>query len=423
MTSREDAIVHETAPSAEGIVARIVERHEQTRTFGRDIDDLFKQLHAAVVSVWPRAPERSAALVVEALAATHRWAARTTQMPRSLRLASDVLITRLARDLQALADEQLVDHVTPLLDAWCLAADAERDLIARLFLERAGPLTLAKLDAQVSFRATHARHRMGSPGAAPNGDVAGARAREFVVLLARVRAAQGRVDEAIAGLEDESGSDPRVLCAHAEILSEAGRGAEALERLRRCLIVLDDKARIRERIFDAYLADGEYDLAVEQQFLLLEETGDVLYWDVLGDALAPEQAERIAILDDELRDRAPALHIEVLISRGDVDAVAAAARAKTFSFQQLWRIGDFLAAHDHRKAATVYERAMTLEGAVAQSKVECADFGTRIEGVLPYFERIGRTTKPRRIARAALGRAKNNVPLRRELERIFPSLR
>jgi hypothetical protein len=214
-------------------------------------------------------------------------------------------------------------------------------------------------------------------------------------------------------------SDPVVIEAYVDLLIELDRKTEAVDRLRRSLAVLPDKRPVRERLIDLLIGAQDVDGAVEQLLALLKEQADVLSWEILCDLLAVDDPKQLDGIRAQLQEDAPALFVDVLIAQGDPEGVAKASRAKTFSYEQLWRIGHFLAENGNRKAARVYERAINLQGAVAQSKLQCVDFGVRLEAVIPYFESIERPTKPARLAKELLARQRNNVPLKRELERIF----
>jgi hypothetical protein len=243
--------------------------------------------------------------------------------------------------------------------------------------------------------------------------------RDNALLLARLTAAAGDLDEALRILDDEPIGDPRVLETTAAVLLDASRGVEAMEHLRKALVKSRHSARIRERIIDFHIQNNEIDPVVDQVFVLLEEEGDLVYWHLLTNWIAEHQPERLEQLRRRLRIQLLPKYVEVLMDEGDITGVAEATAAKTFSYEQLWRLGDFLSTHAAEIADKLYERAVVLQGSTAQSKVDCAALGERIEKILPFYERIGKPTKPRRLFRDVLERSRNNIPLKREFERVF----
>jgi hypothetical protein len=291
--------------------------------------------------------------------------------------------------------------------------------VTRVLVDGVPPSARRSFDLQIQRRAHQLKHQVTALLDSMQGDSGTATAREYVLLGARLTAAAGDHEEALEQIADEPLSDPQVINAFVDLLIELGRTGEAVDRLRRSLAVLPDKGPVRERLVELLIGASDIGGAVEQLLALLKEQSDVLSWELLCDLLAERDPDQLSEIRNSLEEHSPALFVDVLIAQGDVESVARAARAKTFSYEQLWRIGHFLAEGGSRNAARVYERAIKLHGAVAQSKLQCIDFGARLEAVVPYFESIERPTKPARVAKELLARQRTNVPLRRELERIF----
>lgn len=409
------------APGLSALVARLEKRLEQSRTPGRDVEALLGELLETLHAEWPSNPTRAAELAVRIAVASFSWFERTAEHPRGLRALPEVAVERLNAALTA-APALEADFAPELLAAWRHAPADLRDLLGRIIAARSSPAVLGRLEATLM---ADIAHQQVAPPAAP-GVMPGARAvanpgwwRDHTVLLARVRAARGDIDGALRGLEREPSSDPRVLETAADILVGAGREDEGMERLKRAAVVATDPQRLRERLCDRLLEKGEFTAAIEQLGALLEESGDLTYWATLRAVAAAHAPQQIATTLARLQDRSPGLHIEVLMAEGDTAAVAAASSGKTFSYDLLWKLGDYLTNVEPASAARVYERAMLLQGATAQSRAQCTDLADRILRTQPVLESIGRGTLLRRAAREILARQKNNIPLKRELERVF----
>ena len=403
-----------------GLVERIERRLDQSRKFGRDVDALFKQL---VVSLTADAPaDLGQCLVVSARAfvAASAWAQRADPPTRAIRVTGELALTLLLSSLHDLPDADAAEHAGALVDAWASATTVPRHVVSDIILDAAKPATLSAVASVLLRRSHQLKHQVaGLLDGGSAGFTGSASARECTILQARILSRRGEVDRALDLLAAEPVSDPKVPLAFASILMEHGRGADAIERLKRCLVVAPNKRPVRELLVDAFVALGDTAEASDQLVTMMHETGDVVCWELLCDLLIENEKDRLLEIRERLQTEAPALFVDVQMAQGDVESVAAASRAKTFSYQQLWRIGDFLAGHQSRTAARVYERAINLQGAVAQSKAQCGDLASRIESVIPYFEAIERPTKPARLAKELLTKNRNNVPLRRELERVF----
>ena len=410
-----------TTPVA--IVSRLERRLDQSRRFSRDVDALFKQLSVALSVEWPEDPAEALALACRAFTTASYWGSRMEQPARSVRIAAEISLTVIHQTLDDIDAGVVSELVGPMLDAWAAASTLPRIVFTRVLVGGVPAEARRAFDLQIQRRAHQIKHQVTALMDSMQGTTGTASAREYVLLGARLNAADGDHDEALELIATEPLSDPKVINAYVDLLIELDRTGEAVDRLRRSLAVLPDKGPVRERLVELLIADNDIDGAVEQLLALLKEKSDVLSWEILCDLLAEQDPAQLRTIRDSLEEHSPALFVDVLIAQGDVESVARASRAKTFSYEQLWRIGHFLAEAGSRNAARVYERAIRLQGAVAQSKLQCIDFGVRLEAVIPYFESIERPTKPARLAKELLARQRNNVPLRRELERIFGKMK
>jgi hypothetical protein len=406
-----------TSPSA--IVSRIERRLDQSRRFGRDVDALFKQLNVALSAEWPVDELESLGLAARAFTAASYWGSRMEQPARSVRVAAELSLTTIHSELARVDPSVVTELAEVLLDAWASTSTLPRIVFTRVLIGGVPKEARRQFDLRIQRRSHQIKHQVTDLMESLQGATATASAREYVLLGARLSAADGAHEDALEIIASEPLSDPIVIEAYVDILIDLDRKKEAVDRLRRSLAVLPDKRPVRERLIDLFIDAQDVKSAVEQLLALLKEQSDVLSWEILCDLLVLDDPTQLAGIRASLEEEAPALFVDVLIAQGDADGVAKSSRAKTFSYEQLWRIGHFLAENGNRKAARVYERAISLQGAVAQSKLQCVDFGVRLEAVIPYFESIERPTKPARLAKELLGRQRNNVPLKRELERIF----
>lgn len=407
--------------AVEPILDRIDRRLENSRSFGRDIDELFKQLWQLANGAWPTTPNESVMAACRIIRLASQWQERVETPQRTIGLPAEFALTRLNESLPLLG-EPSVEVASVIARAWHNCTFFDRHIFTTILLRRI-PASWHH-DLEEAF----ARERLrvqSSPGTIVHRGPAAAlqllaAGREHTLFLARLRAAQGNVDEAIRLLERDTASDVRVIETAALILGEARRYDEALERWRRAHVVSSAPERIRERMLELCIERGDIECATEMTLQLVDETKEVYYWHLLSDYLSEHAPDKLVVVREQLRARSPSLHVEVLMTEGAHDAVAEAiASGKTFSFEQLWRAADFLAPARPDAAARVYERALMLQGAIAQTRGECADLANRIAAITAFFDQIGRPTKLKRIAIEILGRARNNVPLRRELERVF----
>ena len=410
-----------TPPGA--VVSRIERRLDQSRRFGRDVDGLFKQLNVALSAEWPTDASEALELACRAFTAASYWGTRMEQPARSVRVAAELALTTIHAELPRVPANVVAELADQILDAWASTATLPRIVFTRVLVHGVPDEARRAFALRIHRRGHQIKHQVTALLDSMQTTTGSASAREYALLGARLRAAAGDYDEALKEIAEEPLSDPQVITAFVDILLGQGRHDEAVDRLRRSLAVLPEKRPVRARLVDLLIGAGDVDGAVEQLLALLKEQSDVLSWEILCDLLADRDPGLLADIRDSLEDQSPALFVDVLIAQGDVDGVAKASRAKTFSYDQLWRIGHFLSESGSRKAGRVYERAIKLQGAVAQSKLQCIDFASRLEAVVPFFESIERPTKPKRLAKELLARQKNNVPLRREMERIFGKMK
>jgi hypothetical protein len=403
-----------------GALARLERRLDGGRPWARDADAILDDLALWVHDDWPANPTMRAELVCRLARAIYRAGEKLTEPNRALAVLGDVVVSRLADALQGAPDLD-ASFGDELLQTWRAAPAEARDVLGRIISACAAAAVRERIEQILRIDVIRQT--------ADTGGVARATAthtvapagfwRDNAILLCRLRVRRGDVDAALSGLERESSADPRVLEAGADALLAAGRVPEALERLRRAAVVATDPERVRERVFELALDGGDTEAALEQVRVLLEDGGDLDYWYVLVDMLAERDPALVARLRERLHERSPALYVEVLMAEGDHAGVATASTGKTFTYEILWRMGDFLATSNAAAAAAVYERAFVLHGAIAHSRAQCTELANRVEGVLPFFADMGRPTLPRRVARDVIARQKSNIPLKRELERVF----
>jgi tetratricopeptide (TPR) repeat protein len=401
----------------EGVLGRLERRYEQTRHFARDIEDLFRQLLVDIRAHWPADAQTRYQLSVRAYRIVAAWAERARQPQKTLVIISEIALSHIAAAL--LEVQPHGEWLESLVDAWDESGVLTRDALAEVMLNRLDDDQLTEIEPILGMRGHERRHVVtGMLETMQRGGPAGlANVREVALLQAKILGTLERYEEAVTVLEQESTSAPAVLVAWADVYEMAGQLEDSADRLRRAAIVQTDKTATVERLAMLYHQLGDSDAAVEQLVQLLGDTGELGYWDMICDLFDDEAGAQA--VQDSLATEHASLHASILIAQGDYQGVLNARSAKTFSFEQLWRIGRFLEDHGDKTAARIYERAITLQGATAHSKADCQDLGARIESVMPFFEQLGKTTKPRRIARELLKRQKTNVPLKREMERIF----
>jgi hypothetical protein len=405
-----------------GTVLLLQRRIDAGRAWSKDTEDMMRELGREVMLCEPADVRADTIALLWCLRVAAQWAERGESPPRPVSLVAEVTFARLFETLPQLEDTD-PDLVEEIFGVWRHCGPGTRFMFANVFLHRASEALLGRL----RDRLAREQERQKSPlqrladgpalirrGAAPQQG-----ARDNALLLARITARLGDVDGALTLLEDEPAGDPRVLETQAAVLLAAGRQPEALEQLRRALIKSRHSNRIRERMVDQAIRMQDADALVEHVLTMLADDADLSWWHLLNEWLLEHAPQRLDAVRVALHHRALPRFVEVLMEEGDVAGVSETTSAKTFSHEQLWRLGDFLADPLPQVAESLYERAILLQGSVAHSKAECAILGERVERVIPFFERLSKPTKPRRLFRELLERARSNVPLRREFERLF----
>jgi len=399
--------------SLHDLLSRIERRLGDTRTFGRDVDALFRQFVDRTRTGWPGEGESVLSVALFALRLAEAWADRCPDSPpRVLGFVSDLALVEIAGALPDV-DREWADEVVQTYEACQVDT---RDVLARILVSRGTEGLQRELDRRITMRLMQLR----SPVAIDTTGVNRSphRTRDLARLLALLRATAGNHDGALDALEDAPNGDPLVLTTFAELHRLRGDAEAASSALKRAVIAASDTHGVREAMLDAALDREDDGDVVEALVALIQADGDLLAWQAVVDTLE-DQPERAEAIRDALREMAPGAWVAVLIAERDVDAVLAAAEGRRYAFEHLWLMADFLADHDAKVASKLYERAMKLEGSVARSRTECVSFATRVENALPFFERIGKPTRPRRFARDVVKRSRNHVPLKRELERVL----
>lgn len=399
--------------SLHDLLARIERRLGDTRTFGREVDALFRQLMDRTSIGWPDDLETTLSVALFALRLAETWAARCPDAPpRILGLVSDVAIVEVARAMPDV-DRHWADEFIQTYEA---ASTDTRSLLARIAADQATERTRREIDRRVSLRLMQLR----SPAALDAKSVARGphRLRDLARLQALVRAADGDHEGALAALDDNPTGDPLVLTTFAELHRQRGDLDASSHALRRAVIAATEARGVRESLLDVSLERDANDEIIEALVAIVGAGSGLVAWQAIADHFE-DAPDRLAAVRDGLRDMAPGAWVSVLIEERDVAGVVEAAEGRRYAFEHLWQMADFLADHDAKAASRLYERAIKLEGSVARSRTECVAFASRVEKALPFFERIGKTTRPRRFAREVVKRSRNHVPLKRELERVL----
>jgi tetratricopeptide (TPR) repeat protein len=246
----------------------------------------------------------------------------------------------------------------------------------------------------------------------------GPKTQDFHVFLARIQSELGQFDESLATLDEAFEADAFVFETAASMLIEQGELEQAIEHLEKAVLVSDTPELLHEQLYELYSETGNHDAAVDVLINLLTSTHEILYWNILIQELG-ENSSRLADIRDSLADNHPGLHVEIMMHESDARGVAKAARGKNFTADELWSIGHYLKSVRPAAATKLFLRALTLEGAAARSRVECATLGEHIDQVVPFFEGRDRMDRLEKGFKKVLSRHKNNIPLEREFDRIF----
>jgi hypothetical protein len=410
-----------TAVQLQNLLHKLERRVSSSRAWGRESDDVVRQLGDLAAATWPAVGLQAVDFALKALHLLETAAERTEGGHRHFIAASDLVAMRLIQALEDCGEDAMV-HIDGLFAWWAGARIVPPHHAARLIAYHAHPTLI---EAAIR-RAMLDRHRSAgrfselTPGGPPTGTMGGPmRSREYALLLAELYTRLDRMDEALRVLEDEPGNDPRIFEATGDVLARCGREREAAERYRRAAVLNPEPSGVREKLLLLALARRDGDLILEQLVWLTERHEDLMYWHLLHDELRDADPSLLQTLRAGVRERSIGIYADILCHERDVPGVVALSAGKSFSFLHLWRMGEFLESHDRKAALGLYERALLLEGHSVQSRNQSNDFLERLRRVIPLFEEMGRATKPRRIAREILARQKNNLALKRELERLF----
>ena len=244
--------------------------------------------------------------------------------------------------------------------------------------------------------------------------------RDYLLFHAKAQAARGNLEASMQTLSSTD-LDVDILETSAELLADEGNYGAAIERLRRALLLTEDRRAVREQLYQLLALSGDDEGAHQELFTLLRESGDVLYWNILVHELTDKNDAQLAAYRTLLAEKFPGLNVEILIHEGDQAGVAAAARGKNFNAAELWRIAQYLRTRRPGAALQLYLRSFALSGATARTRQECELFGNQLEQVLPFFEAQNAGLRLKKTVRDALARHKRNIPLEREIERVFGS--
>ena len=126
--------IEATALPVDGLVARLERRYEQTRLFGRDIDDLFKQLVDDLRAHWPEEPVERMELALRAFRIAAAWAERAKTPQKPVLIASELALTHIAVALPLTTPSD--ECVANLVDGWDESVVIDREAV-EMILARA----------------------------------------------------------------------------------------------------------------------------------------------------------------------------------------------------------------------------------------------------------------------------------------------
>lgn len=407
-----------SAPHLHDAVSQMELRAAHPTTNAARFEDSIRQLCTLASGAWPSDATTGFELAVRLLGLASTLTEHKIAPSATLQLA-EFALGRIGNELpfQALP---ATEAARTLLTSWHTQQALPRDLVAEVYVEGASAPTLDALIAlleeelnegadqlhPVDFTASLFRR-----GTLPEH-------RHYVLFHAKAQAARGLIDASMRTLS-QAEIDADILETSAELLADGGNYEAAMERLRRALVLSDDRRNIREQLYQLLKDAGDAEGAHQELFSLLRETGDVLYWNILVHELAVDNADQLAAYRCFLADKLPGLNAEILIHEGDLSGVVAAAREKNFNASELWRIAQYLRTRRPGAALPLYLRAFTLGGATSRTRQECEEFGRQLEAVLPFFESQNATARLKRTVKEALARHKRNIPLEREVERVL----
>ncbi|MBU6163258.1 MAG: hypothetical protein KGO50_19270, partial [Myxococcales bacterium] len=223
-----------------GAVSLLQRRLETGRAFGKDIEELFRQVAYDTVLEESSALRSEISAALQTIRVAGQWAQRTQTTSRMVGQASEVAFQRLTRLLPHCTDQdpELLDDA---LAAWRSCGPGSRFLYMVVFLNFATPELLRLL--RDALQHEHLRSKVDTarlpdaplimtPGTLPSV----VSPRDNALLLARLMGRLGDVQGALNLLDLEPTGDPRVLETTAAVLLDARRGDEAMEQLRKALV-------------------------------------------------------------------------------------------------------------------------------------------------------------------------------------------
>lgn len=414
---------HNSAAHLHDVVAQMEQRASLGVSDAARLEGLVRQLTTTAAAAWPSEARAGLSLGLRLFSLS------ATLQDQSVRTAviaplAELALSRLSIELRS-ATEEDAELASTLLSLWHRIYVLPRHLSAEVIAESAPCWLLDELSALLTeelIEGTNQKHPVDitasllRPGTHPT-------QRDYLLFHARVEAARGNIASVVNGLRGTN-VDVSLLGASAEMLADAGQHEQAIQNLKKALVLATDTRAIREQLYERYKDAGQNEEAHAQLFTLLRESGDLLYWNILVHELTDADPARLVALRRQIAEQTPGLHAEIFIHEGDVQGVVTAARAKNFTATELWRIADYLRTRRSGAATPLYLRAITLGGATARTRQECEALGARVERILPFFDEQNAGLRLRRTAKEALARHKKNIPLQREFERVFgPSFR
>lgn len=412
-----------SAPHLQEALAQMELRAAHPATNPSRFEASLRQLAALAAGAWPEDANVGFALAVRMLALSSTLTENGIAPGATLQLA-ELALSHISAELPLQRGVPTTVART-LLDSWHTQQSLPRDLVAEVYVQSAPKAVLRELilllDEEVD-EGSNQRHGVDFTaslfrrGTQPEH-------RDYLLFHAKAQAANGRVADSMRTLA-QTDVDADILEASAEMLADDGNYEAAIERLRRALVLTDDRRGIREQLYELLKTSGDLDGAYQELFTLLRESNDVLYWNILVHELSDAAPEQLLAYRAKLAEHFPGLNVEILIHEGDQAGVVAASKGKNFTAAELWRIAEYLRTRRPGAAIQLYLRSFSLGGATARTRQECETFANQLESVLPFFEAQNAGARLKRTAKEALARHKRNIPLEREMERVFgPSFR
>lgn len=412
-----------SAPHLHDAVSQMELRAAHPSTAPSRFEESIRQLNTLAAGAWPSDATVGFELAIRLLSLASTLAENKIAQSATLQLA-EFSVGRIGSELpfQSLpADET----ARTLLQTWHKQQALPRDLVAEIFVEAAPVSVLDSLLVLLEEELDEGANQLHPVDFTASLFRRGSQPehRDYVLFHAKAQAARGMIDASIRTLS-QTEVDADILEASAELLADDGNFEGAIERLRRALVLRDDRQSIREQLYQLLKDAGHLEAAHQELFALLRESGDVLYWNILVNDLHESNPEALVAYRELLADKLPGLNVEILIHEGDLSGVVAASKGKNFNASELWRIAQYLRSRRPGAALQLYLRSFSLGGATARTRQECETYGNQLESVLPFFEAQNATARLKKTVKDALARHKRNIPLERELERVFgPSFR